>query len=484
MASELRFLPELADLSGYKYLAVAGQKSMLLHEATQAALPASVREVWRSMVDSLSPGDNGATTATWLTGSPARVSVLAISDRASRHNVPTRPDVLASYVAGIASKPGKTLLIVAVPSADAAVSTASAVARAFPLYKNSIRKPSSASLDVAILTGDGSTTDATHLSIVAASVREAARLVDMPPSELNTTAFVARAVEIANEVGAQVDVIDFAQLEERGFGGLVGVGKASTHKPALVHLKYTPASSRARVSWVGKGIVFDTGGLSIKGKSHMPGMKTDMGGAAAVLGAFQAAAKLELPYTIDALLCLAENSVGPDSTRPDDILHMYSGKRVEVNNTDAEGRLVLGDGVAYAAKHLSPTVIVDLATLTGAQLIATGKAHAAIMANNEAIEVDAVAAGKRCGDLTHPLPYAPEFFRGEFKSKVADLKNSVKDRMNAQSSCAGQFIAEHLGDYKGSWLHVDIAGPSSSKGRGTGYGVALLLELFNGDYLK
>ncbi|MDP6947126.1 MAG: leucyl aminopeptidase family protein, partial [Myxococcota bacterium] len=121
--------------------------------------------------------------------------------------------------------------------------------------------------------------------------------------------------------------------------------------------------------------------------------------------------------------------------------------------------------------------IIDLATLTGAQLVATGKRHAASVCNDDDLEALAIRAGRRSGDLVHPLPYCPEFFRAEFKSEVADLKNSVKDRMNGQSSCAGQFIAEHLGDYAGPWLHLDIAGPSEESERGTGFGVALLLEM-------
>ena len=135
--------------------------------------------------------------------------------------------------------------------------------------------------------------------------------------------------------------------------------------------------------------------------------------------------------------------------------------------------------MAWAVKHLKPEVIVDLATLTGAQLVATGKRHAAVVCNDDALEARAVAAGQRSGDLVHPLPYCPEFYRGEFKSQVADLRNSVKDRANAQSSCAAQFVAEHLGDFKGPWLHVDLAGPAVAEDRATGFGVALLLELFN-----
>jgi len=187
-----------------------------------------------------------------------------------------------------------------------------------------------------------------------------------------------------------------------------------------------------------------------------------------------------LSRPLHALLCLAENSVGPDATRPDDIHTMLSGKTVEVNNTDAEGRLVLSDGGNYASKVLNPGVIVDIATLTGAQLIATGKKHAAIYTSHEDLEALALTAGKYTGDLTFPVPFAPELFRAEFRSAVADMKNSVADRGNAQCSCAGQFIANHLEEYLGAggrWLHVDMAGPVTNGDRATGYGVALLFDL-------
>ena len=231
------------------------------------------------------------------------------------------------------------------------------------------------------------------------------------------------------------------------------------------------------IGLVGKGITYDTGGLSLKTKTGMVGMKTDMGGAAAVLGAFWAACRLQIRREITAVLCIAENSIGADATRPDDVLRMYSGRTVEVNNTDAEGRLVLADGLAWLAKHVKPDLIVDCATLTGAQLVATGKRHAAVYTNDEALEDRLVELGKRTGDLVHPLPYAPEFYRKEFHSRVADLRNSVKDRANAQSSCAGQFLAEHLRPFEGRWAHVDLAGPATSGGRGTGFGVALLCGL-------
>jgi len=272
----------------------------------------------------------------------------------------------------------------------------------------------------------------------------------------------------------------------------------------------------------------------------MCGMKTDMGGAAAMLGAFRALVTLR-PTNIELhlVLCIAENAVGAAAFRPDDVVTAFSGRTVEINNTDAEGRLVLADGVAYASGPLQCADVIDMATLTGAQMVATGRHFAGIVSDDEEMESAAVSAGKLSGDLVHPLPYAPEFFSREFSSPIADMRNSVKDRSNAQASCAGQFIANHLdagwnkrskraggggetrdvagiearegstgkdevgeedgdegddesdapsgaedvGGARHRWLHVDMAGPSTEKGsgRGTGFGVPLLVELLTGD---
>jgi len=233
------------------------------------------------------------------------------------------------------------------------------------------------------------------------------------------------------------------------------------------------------IAWVGKGIVYDTGGLSIKGKTAMPGMKRDCGGAAGILGAFYAAVSQGFEQNLHAIFCLAENSVSDRATRPDDIHILYSGRSVEINNTDAEGRLVVSDGVVYAKKDLKADIIVDMCTLTGAQGISTGRSHAAHLTNSEEWEGKASTAGRKSGDLTFPLVYCPEFHYPEFNSAVADMKNSVADRSNAQSSCAGLFINAHLGfDYPGIWLHVDMAAPSHVGERASGYGVALLNALF------
>uniref|UniRef100_A0A8I5P358 Syntaxin-16 n=1 Tax=Papio anubis TaxID=9555 RepID=A0A8I5P358_PAPAN len=261
--------------------------------------------------------------------------------------------------------------------------------------------------------------------------------------------------------------------------GIYGVGKAALHPPALAVLSHTPDGATQTIAWVGKGIVYDTGGLSIKGKTTMPGMKRDCGGAAAVLGAFRAAIKQGFRDNLHAVFCLAENSVGPNATRPDDIHLLYSGKTVEINNTDAEGRLVLADGVSYACKDLGADIILDMATLTGAQGIATGKYHAAVLTNSAEWEAACVKAGRKCGDLVHPLVYCPELHFSEFTSAVADMKNSVADRDNSPSSCAGLFIASHIGfDWPGVWVHLDIAAPVHAGERATGFGVALLLALF------
>ena len=212
----------------------------------------------------------------------------------------------------------------------------------------------------------------------------------------------------------------------------------------------------------------------------MCGMKHDCGGSAGVLGGFVSAVTLGLPVKLTLILAIVENAIGPESFRNDDILTMKSGKTVEVNNTDAEGRLILADCVSHASNQLGDVdLIVNMATLTGAQCITTGSCHAGIMTRTKALEDRVVEAGLMSGDLTFPMLYAPELLQKEFKSSVADMKNSVANRMNAQASCAGHFIESHIDEaYKGDWCHVDMAGPDSrSDGRATGYGVALVLGL-------
>jgi probable aminopeptidase NPEPL1 len=433
-----------------------------------------------AMLERAEPGDAGSGGSLWV-GS-RRVFVGVLPEVCSRHNSPSRAWAIPDRVRQ-ASGDRDLDIVLCVDDAKHARAAALAAARGLPLFSAKSGSVSARTVRIMAATAAGPVADEDAQALID-GVRLAARLFDMPTEVLHTDAFVEEARAVAAAVGAEITVIQGEDLRDQGFGGLWGVGKAARNKPALAILKWQPEGATRSVAWVGKGIVYDTGGLSIKSKTGMPGMKGDMGGAAAVLGAFYAAASSAVDYAITAVLCLAENAVGPDATRPDDILVMKSGKTVEINNTDAEGRLVLADGVAWCAAEAGADLIVDMATLTGAALVATGKVHAALYCNEEMVERAAVVVGRAIGEPCHPLPYAPELFRKEFKSTVADMKNSVKDRGNAQASCAGQFIGNHLPDPMPSWLHVDIAGPAWGSGeRGSGYGVGLLVMLGAGPVL-
>ncbi len=465
------------NASGCDTLVLVGRPQALLRpDVVSELLPAGLDpKVWEQMVHRNESVDAPRTTSTWLPGKPAQVVVVVLPKACSRHNSESRSWAITQGLAGLRTS-GTTDVVLCLTEAVHAPASAMAAARAFPRHG---RVGANGERTVRLAaTGPNGAVDLTRLQPVVDGVRYAAALVDRPPNDLNVDAFVAEARAVAERTGARIDVLRDADLVDAGLGGLHAVGKAAEEPPALVVLDHGDGPDGE--CWVGKGIVYDTGGLSLKTKTGMPGMKSDMGGAAAVLAAFEAALRLGTKQRLTAVLCIAENAVGPGATRPDDVITMYSGRTVEVNNTDAEGRLVLADGLAWAAKNRRPRRLVDLATLTGAQLVATGQLHAGLYASDGELEADAVSIGRRLGDLCHPLPYAPELFRKEFSSSVADMKNSVKNRSNAQSSCAGQFIGNHLGDHLDEgrmWLHVDMAGPSTRSGRGTGYGVGLLLGL-------
>jgi len=453
-------------------LVVVGRKAALESDGVRALVPVPA-ETWTAMLRRTEPAQTGASTESWV--GERKVVLAVLPEACSRHMSASR----AWAVPGLVKQGGKgdVGVLVAVSEPSHAFATVLAVARAYPLYDHRSGDTRTRAVTV-VPVGPHGPVAVDGFQAAADGVRLAARLVDAPASELHTTAFVAEARAVALATGAELQVISGEDLRDGGFGGLWGVGKAATHGPALVALSHRPEGATRSVAWVGKGIVYDTGGLSLKGKDHMPGMKGDMGGAAAVLGAFQAAVSRGVDHDLTAILCLAENSVGPDATRPDDVLEMFSGKTVEVNNTDAEGRLVLADGVAWACKTLSPDLVIDVATLTGAALVTGGKVHASIYTNSERCEHAAVAAGRRSGEVVHPLLFAPELHRQQFRSPVADMKNSVKDRANAQCSCAAWFVGAHLPDDPPAWLHIDIAGPAwDAQNRGTGFGVGLLLEL-------
>ncbi|GAB0092520.1 probable aminopeptidase NPEPL1 [Sergentomyia squamirostris] len=418
-------------------------------------------------------------------------TVAALPTKCSRHNTSSRAHSVTKLVSGNVTGVNETVVLVC--EKRDLFASACAVARAFPLFSRKNRRggAESSTVNVEFIVVDSGDriifnsllpSEIACIENVARGIRLAAKIVDTPCNEMNVTHFLEEVNIVAGELGITPLIVRGEELNSRGFGGIYGVGKAATAPPALCVLSHQPVGATKTIAWVGKGIVFDTGGLSIKGKTAMPGMKRDCGGAAAILGAFYAAVRGGFTENLHAVLCLAENSVGPNATRPDDIHQLYSGLTVEINNTDAEGRLVLSDGVVYAKKDLKADVILDMATLTGAQGIATGKYHGAILTNSDVWEQKGIDAGRISGDLLSPVPYCPELHFSEFSSSVADMKNSVADRNNAQVSCAGLFIAAHLGfDYAGSWIHIDMASPVHSGERATGYGVALLCSLF-GNY--
>ncbi|KAK3860955.1 hypothetical protein Pcinc_033018 [Petrolisthes cinctipes] len=436
-------------------------------------------EAWTLSVNSLQPSPTDYCS---LYLNLATVAALPV--KCSRHNTSSRTHSVTKLIK-THSTGGQECIVLVCERVDL-LATACGVARAYPTYsrKTASAAPQDHTITVeVILVGKGDAPlndeDIKVLNDAVYSVRLAARIVDTPANEMHTDAFIEEVKGVGQTLGIKPMIIKGEELRTKGFGGLYGVGKAAIHAPALVVLSHSPAGATESSAWVGKGIVYDTGGLSIKTKTSMPGMKRDCGGAAAILGAFHLAVRAGYNQNLHAVFCLAENAVGPTATKPDDIHTLYSGRTVEINNTDAEGRLVLSDGVAYAAKDLHCSTILDMATLTGAQGTATGKFHGAVVTNSREWEEASVVAGRSSGDLLHPLPFTPELHFAEFASAVADMKNSVADRSNATSSCAGLFIAAHLGfDFPGNWIHIDMAYPVHCGERATGYGVGLLPTLF------
>jgi leucyl aminopeptidase len=328
---------------------------------------------------------------------------------------------------------------------------------------------------------------AVERAAVIGSARDLARdLVNTPPNLLTPQTFVERvkAAVAASSGKVSVSVLDEKALAKGGFGGIVGVGQGSANPPRIVTMTYSPNGFRGSkgqsVALVGKGITFDSGGLCIKPASGMLTMKSDMAGAAAVAATVLAAAELGGPVAVTGYLCLAENMPSGTAQRPGDVVTMRNGTTVEIIDTDAEGRMVLGDGICLASES-KPDVIVDIATLTGAQMVALGSRVAGVMGNDDTFRSAVVDAGSAEGEDSWPMPL-PRELRAGLDSVVADLAHKA-DRWGGMLT-AGLFLQEFVGEGI-SWAHVDIAGPSfNEKGAdgaipkgGTGYGVATLVRL-------
>ncbi|MER0445210.1 leucyl aminopeptidase [Streptomyces sp. Edi4] len=299
---------------------------------------------------------------------------------------------------------------------------------------------------------------------LAEEINRARDLVNTPPNDLTPEAFAAVVSAAGKEHGLKVQVLDEKALEKGGFGGILGVGVGSKNPPRLVKISYTHAKNAKHLAFVGKGITYDSGGISLKPAGHNETMKCDMAGAAAVFAAVVTAARLGVEANVTGWLALAENMPSGSATRPGDVLRMYSGKTVEVLNTDAEGRLVLADAL-WKASEEKPDAIVDVATLTGAMVLALGDHTFGIMANDDAFRTAIHEIAEEAGEQSWPMPL-PKNLRKTMDSPTADIAN-MGVRMGG-GLIAGLFLKEFVGEGI-TWAHLDIAGPAYNEGGPHGY---------------
>lgn len=322
-------------------------------------------------------------------------------------------------------------------------------------------------------------------AILANAQNTARRLSDMPGNDMAPADLAHTARTVARASGLKVKVFDEKALEKNGMRAILAVGQGSANPPRLIVLEHRPKSKRAASQppfcIVGKGITFDSGGISIKPSAGMDEMKHDMSGAATVVGALQACAELDLPFPVVGVIGAAENMPSGTAYRPGDVVTAMSGKTIEVLNTDAEGRVVLADALHYANTEFKPCAIVDLATLTGACMVALGRWATGVFGNHDGLVSQIAAAGDITAERMWPMPLLEEH-KDEIRSQIADIKNS--GGRQAGASTAAAFLSHFVGSTP--WVHLDIAGsgwvsaahPYQRRGA-TGVGVRMLLELLD-----
>lgn len=325
------------------------------------------------------------------------------------------------------------------------------------------------------------------LAAVADGIFLARDLVNEPPNILYPEEFARRAKAKLAKLGVKVEVLGEAEMKKQGFGALLGVGQGSARDSQLVVMQWNGGKAKGKpVAFVGKGVCFDSGGLSIKPGGSMMGMKGDMGGAAAVTGLMLALATRKAKVNAVGVIGLVENMPGPDALRPDDVLTSLSGQTIEVLNTDAEGRLVLADALTYTQRRFAPKFVIDLATLTGAIVATLGFEHAGVFSNDDDLTGRLLSAGRHTGERVWQLPLDP-FYDKMIKSKIADMKNI--GGANSGSITAAQFLKRFI-EKNTPWAHLDIAGVAWQDGEqkptipswGTGWGVRLLNRMVKEHY--
>jgi leucyl aminopeptidase len=418
-------------------------------------------------------------------GGPERLLVVGLGERDSLDAEKLR--VLAALVGGEAAKVDATSLAWALPAYEDEAAAAEAIVTGTILgayrfidfkgdTKEDAEKPGLSSLTV--LAGEELAGAVETARVYSEAANRARDLQETPANAMRPEDLAARAEAIAAAADAvTVEILDGEAIRAKGMGGLAAVSQGGPVDPRLIVLRYQGGGDGPTLGFVGKGVTFDSGGISLKPGAGMQEMKFDMSGAAAVIEATAAIAELGLPVNLITVVPATENMPSGTAVKPGDVITQYNGKTVEVNNTDAEGRLILADALAYAIE-LGAERIVDLATLTGAMVIALGSTYAGVHSNDDALSAELVAAGEESGELVWRMPLHAEYL-ALMKGTVADLSNLAKKR-EAGSLTAASFLGEFVGETP--WAHIDIAGTAWDVGRaytgkgGSGYGVRLLVQ--------
>ena len=394
--------------------------------------------------------------------------------------------VAAALAAKEANRLGAASLAWALPESgnDAAAAAALVTGTVLTAYRfdrfKSETDEEALRLDSLTILGPAEPADAVETARIVAEAQNRARDLQNTPANVATPSFLAaRAEEIAAGFDSlSVEVLGRPELESKGMGGLLAVSQGGPEEPKMIVLRYSGGGSSPTLGLIGKGVTFDTGGISLKPGPGMQEMKMDMSGAAAVLETVAVIAELGLPLDVVAVVPSTENMPSGTAIKPGDVITQYNGKTVEVNNTDAEGRLILADALAYAAE-LGAERLVDIATLTGAVEVALGSTYAGLVANDDELAAAVARAGEATGELAWRLPLHPEY-KELMQGTVADLSNLGKKR-KAGTITAASFLEEFVGETP--WAHLDIAGSAWDIGReyvgngANGFGVRLLVEL-------
>ncbi|WP_018156219.1 leucyl aminopeptidase [Demetria terragena] len=433
---------------------------------------------------------------TKLTGVPGVSAPLVVVSGTSLEDEPQASDhesIRQAVGAAIRGLKGTQHAAVAVPGPSSELAGAVAEgalfgAYAFNAYRSAPKPSSEPVAKVSVISSAARTAAAKaaakRAEVLAETQAFARDLVNTPPNDLYPESFADKVKKRLSGTKVKVSVMEERALAKANCGGLIGVGQGSARPPRLVTLTYAPEKATRHVAIVGKGITFDSGGLCLKPATSMITMKCDMAGAAAAVAAVEALARLGTPVAVTAYLCLAENMTGSNAQRPGDVVTMHNGKTVEIINTDAEGRLVMADGLSFASE-ITPDVVVDIATLTGAAMMALGVRTAAVLSNNDDARERMVTAASRVGERQWAMPLAEEL-RPPMDSQVADFKHTGEK--HGGMITAALFLREFVGDNADGeqipWVHVDIAGPAfNSDGAhgytptgATGYGVRSLVS--------